>query len=464
VWVGIGLENIFDQAPCDGWLRTIQWTRRRGCPTHASVDHLPTECAPISQIETPAPKSSSKRTHGSAATAFVLITVLLDVMALGMMLPALPKLVEAFIPDDKAQAARIYGLLGMSWGLMQLVGAPFLGAVSDQYGRRPVILFSNLGLGLDYLLMALAPNLWVLFVGRIIAGFTSAAFATAFAYIADVHPEDKRATEFGKMGAMFGLGFIAGPAIGGLLSGIDPRLPFWVASVLSLLNFVYGYFVLPESLAPERRMPFSWARANAWGSLRLLGSTPRLLGLSAVSIIDSLVLVSLPATFVLYATHKFNWTDQTIGLTYAAIGVGLAIVHGLLTGPVVAWLGERRTLLVGLAFGTAGFAMYGVSWAGWVIWASIPLIALWGFADSAMQSLMSAEVGPGQQGQLQGALASLMAVAETIGPILFTQVYAAAISTQADWAPAGAPFLVAAALQLGGLFIARWCTRRPGQA
>lgn len=390
----------------------------------------------------------------------MLITVLLDVMAMGMMLPALPKLVETFIPGDAAQAARVYGLFGMAWGLMQFVGAPILGALSDRHGRRPVILLSNLGLGLDYILMALSPNLWVLLIGRLIAGITSSSFSTAFAYVADITTQERRATEFGKIGAVFGLGFIIGPAIGGLLAGIDPRLPFWVAAAFSLLNCTYGYFVLPESLPLERRMPFTWARANPYGAMRMLGRNRRLLGLSIVSFLDSLALISLPATFVIYATHKFGWSDITIGLTFAGTGLGLAIAHGLLTGPVVARLGERATLIAGLAIGVVGFSMYGISWDGWVVWSAIPLIALWGIAESALQSLMSAQVEPVEQGQLQGAQASLVALAETLGPLLFTQVYAISLTSAAGWAPAGAPFLVAAGLQAVAIFFAEKSTRR----
>ncbi len=400
--------------------------------------------------------------HGRAATAFVLVTVLLDIMALGMMLPALPKLVESFVPGDTALAARIYGVFGMAWGLMQFFGAPILGALSDRHGRRPVILLSNLGLGLDYILMALAPNLWILLVGRLIAGVTSASTSTAFAYIADITPEEQRATEFGKILAMFGIGFIAGPAIGGYLASIDPRWPFWAAAAFSLTNFTYGYFVLPESLGREKRMPFTWARANPYGALRMLGSNRRILGLSIVSLLDSLALVSLPSTFVLYSTHKFGWTEDIVGFTFAGVGIGLAVVHGVLTGPVVKRLGERTTLLVGLVFGTLGFAMYGISWQGWVIWSSIPLIALWGLSDTTISSLMSAEFGTREQGRLQGALASLMALAETFGPLLSTQVYAYAIQHGgAAGAWAGAPFLVAALLQLIGLALAYTCTRHP---
>ncbi len=446
---------------CDS---TARWTFTPSCRTHGIGFTLRAEGSTITQFneQIPSKRISTQAVHGRAATAFVLVTVLLDIMALGMMLPALPKLVESFVPGDTALAARIYGVFGMSWGLMQFFGAPILGALSDRYGRRPVILLSNLGLGLDYILMALAPNLWILLIGRLIAGVTSASTSTAFAYIADITPEEQRATEFGKILAMFGIGFIAGPAIGGYLASIDPRWPFMAAAAFSLTNFTYGYFVLPESLGREKRMPFTWARANPYTSLQMLGRNRRILGLSIVSLLDSLALVALPSTFVLYATHKFGWTEDIVGFTFAGVGIGLAVVHGVLTGPVVKRLGERTTLLVGMVFGTLGFAMYGISWEGWVIWASIPLIALWGLSDTTISSLMSAEFGTREQGRLQGALASLMALAETFGPLLSTQVYAFAIQHGGAAGPwAGAPFMVAALLQLIGFSLAYICTRTP---
>jgi DHA1 family tetracycline resistance protein-like MFS transporter len=238
-------------------------------------------------------------------------------------------------------------------------------------------------------------------------------------------------------------------------------LPFWAAAAFSLTNFVYGYFVLPESLVPSRRTAFTWARANPLGALRLLSRNSRTLGLSIVSLLDSLALVSLPSTFVLYVTHKFGWSEQTVGFSFAGVGLGLAIVHGGLTGPVVAILGERSTLLAGIAFGACGFGMYGIAWDGYVIWCAIPLIALWGLSDSANQSLLSAEFGTREQGQLQGALSGLMSLAETFGPLLATQIYAAAIKAGPDVAPAGAPFLVAAGLQIIGLVLAYIVTRPP---
>ncbi len=397
--------------------------------------------------------------HGRRASLFVLFTVLLDSIGIGIMLPALPKLIESFAPGDAVLAALMVGGFGAVWGLAQLFGSPFLGALSDRYGRRPVILISNLGLGLDYLLMAFAPTLWLLVVGRIIAGFTAATFATAYAYVTDVTPEADRASAYGRIGAVFGLGFIMGPAIGGVLAEFGPRVPFILAAVLSLVNFIYGYFVLPESLALENRMPFAWRRANPFASLKLLRRSSRLAWLSVVSLLDQLALVSIPVTFVLYTSHTFQWDGLTTGLTFTAIGVGLAVVQGVLMGPVVARLGNRRTLLLGLAFAIVGFLMYGLAPSSWVIWAAIPLLTLWGLVEGPNQSLMSREVTASEYGQLQGALAALLGIAETVGPLIFSQIYAYAIGPAASWAPPGAPFLFAAALHVVAIIVAAWILR-----
>src|SRR5881394_2419445 len=236
----------------------------------------------------------------SGAAAFIFVTILLDMFALGLILPILPKLVESFVNNDTATAARIFGLFGTAWAVMQFIFSPVLGALSDRFGRRPIVLLSNFGLGLDYVLMALAPNLAWLFVGRAISGITAASFSTAGAYIADVTPPERRAAGFGMVGAAFGLGFVIGPALGGILGQLDPRLPFWVAGAMALVNASYGFFVLPESLPPERRSAFSWRKANPVGSLELLRSHPELSGLAVTSFLMQLAHVVLPSVTVLY--------------------------------------------------------------------------------------------------------------------------------------------------------------------
>ena len=260
---------------------------------------------------------------------FIFVTILLDMLALGVIMPILPKLVESFVDNDTASAARIFGLFGTAWALMQFLFSPILGGLSDRFGRRPVVLLSNFGLALDYVLMALAPSLTWLFVGRVISGITSASVSTAFAYIADVTPPERRAAVFGKIGAAFGAGFILGPALGGLLGGMDPRLPFWVAAGLSFANTLYGFLILPESLPRDRRSPFRWKSANPLGALHLLRSDRVLAGLSVVNFFAQVAHVVLPSTFVLYATYRYGWDATTVGLTLAMVGICAMVVQGL---------------------------------------------------------------------------------------------------------------------------------------
>jgi DHA1 family tetracycline resistance protein-like MFS transporter len=395
-----------------------------------------------------------------AALTFIFALVVVDVIAMGVVIPVLPRLVESFKGGDTAAAAEVYGVFGTAWALMQFLSMPLLGALSDRFGRRPVILLSCLGLGLDYGVMALAPNLVWLFVGRVISGITAASFSTAFAYIADVTPAEKRAGAFGLVGAGFGLGFTLGPALGGFLGGIDPRLPFWVAGGLTLLNAAYGWFVLPESLPPERRAPFAWKRANPVGSLRLLRSHPELLGLAGVLFLMQLAHVVFPAVTVLYMGYRYGWAEMAVGLVLAAVGVASMVVQGGLVRPAVRRLGERRALGVGLAFGAAGMTIYGLAPSGALFLAGIPVMALWGFAGPSAQALMSRRVGPTEQGQLQGANAAVQAITGMIGPALFTQAFAQAIRPGASLPVPGLPFLLAAAmLALAGVIA--WRVTRP---
>ena len=390
----------------------------------------------------------------AAAVAFIFVTILLDMFALGLIAPILPKLVESFVDNDTASAARIFGLFGTAWALMQFFFSPVLGALSDRFGRRPVVLLSNFGLALDYVLMALAPSLTWLFIGRIISGITSASVSTAFAYIADVTPPERRAAMFGKIGVAFGAGFILGPAIGGLLGGMDPRLPFWVAAALSFANTLYGLLILPESLPSERRSPFRWKSANPFGALHLLRSDRVLAGLSVANFIAQLAHVVLPSTFVLYATYRYGWDTKTVGLTLAAVGICSMAVQGAAIGPIVRRFGERRALLLGLGFGAAGFLIFGAAPTGSLFWVGIPVMALWGVAGAATQALMTRSVAADQQGQLQGATASVQSVSQLVGPFLFTLTFAYFIGTDAPIKLPGAPFLLACVLLLLALLIA----------
>jgi DHA1 family tetracycline resistance protein-like MFS transporter len=397
--------------------------------------------------------------HGRAAFAFIFVTVLLDMLALGVIVPVLPKLIIHFENGNMALAAEQTGVFAFVWAAMQFVFAPVTGSLSDRFGRRPVVLLSNFGLGCDYILMAVAPTLSWLFVGRVISGITAASFPTANAYIADVTPPENRAAKFGMLGAAFGLGFIVGPAVGGVLGGMGLRYPFWVAAALSLANALYGFFILPESLPKERREPFSFRKANPLGSLKLLRSHPELFGLASAMFLSYNAHESLPSMFVLYTDYRYHWGAQLTGWALAVVGVGSTIVSAALISMAIRRLGEVRTLFTGMLCGVAGFTLFAAAPKTAFFFAGIPLVSLWGLASPPMQSLMSRRVQPGEQGKLQGALMSLFGVAGMIAPLIFTQVFALAIApTRAVQLP-GAPYWLAAAL-LTSSFLIAWSVIR----
>ena len=400
-----------------------------------------------------------------AALAFIFVTVALDMLALGITAPVLPKLVLGFEGGDSASAAAVFGVFGTVFAAMQFFFAPALGALSDRFGRRPAVLLSNLGLGLDYVFMALAPTVRWLFVGRVISGICSASISIPSAYIADVTPPERRAAGYGLLSAAFGLGFVIGPAVGGLLGSVSPRLPFWVCAGLSLANFCYGLLVLPESLPPERRAAFDWRRANPAGAFALLREHAQVLGLAAVIFLAAVAHEVQPSMWVLYTNYRYHWDDRTVGLTLAAVGIGSAAVGAGLVRAVVARLGERRTLLVGLACGATGFAIYGMASEGWMFFAGLPIVSLWGLSGPSAQSLITQRMDPSEQGRLQGAIAGLQGVAHMIGPGLFTASFATFIGPGSDWTLPGAPFLLAAALLAASLAQAWRATRlRPAVA
>ena len=390
-----------------------------------------------------------------AAVIFILITVALDMLALGAIIPVLPGLIKSFLGGDTVQASRVYGLFGTIWALMQFIFMPVLGALSDKYGRRPVVLLSNLGLGLDYILMALAPALWVLLVGRILSGITAASFSVASAYIADVTPAEKRAAAFGMIGAAFGIGFICGPALGGLLGYFGPRMPFWAAAALSLLNFAYGYFVLPESLPADKRSAFKFRAANPVGALKLIGSTPGLPPLASVNFLSFLAHEVLPSTTVLYMAFRYSMDTLGVGLFLGAVGLASALVQSLAVKPLVKAFGEARVLLGGMIAGAFGFAVYGLAPDSWWFALGLPMVALWGTSGPALQALMTSKVGPTEQGKLQGALSSLRGISGLIGPALFTLTFAQFIGPWTFAGLPGAPFLLATLLLAAGALIAR---------
>jgi DHA1 family tetracycline resistance protein-like MFS transporter len=404
--------------------------------------------------ESAAATGGAENSPRRAAFVFVFITVALDMLSVGITIPVLPRLVSDFLAGDAVQSAAVYGLFGTVWALMQFFFSPIQGALSDRFGRRPVILLSNLGSGLDYVLMAMAPNLVWLFVGRVVSGIAAASIATGFAYVADVTPPHLRAARFGMLGAGFGIGFVLGPAVGGIAGGIDPRLPFWIAAVLSLANTLYGVFVLPESLANEKRAAFSLRNANPVGALRLLRSHTQLASLAVVNFLGHLSHAALPSIGVLYMMYRYGWDERAVGFTMAGLGVCAIIVQAGVIGPTVAHFGERVTLLIGLMFGTAGFLTVGLAESSWTFLLGIPLLALWGLANPAAQGLMSGQLGPSEQGQLQGANSSIQGIANLFGPGIFSLIFAAFIGASGPAHVPGAPFVLAGVMVLAGALVA----------
>lgn len=401
------------------------------------------------------PIDVANRPAGSrAALHFIFIAAMLDVMSLGIIIPVMPGLVEEFTGGDTARAAEVLGVFGTAWALMQFLMSPLLGVVSDRFGRRPVLLISIFGLGLDYVLMALAPSLGWLFLGRVLSGMTAASFSAAGAYIADVTPEERRSKAFGLIGAAFGAGFVLGPAIGGLLGEFGPRVPFWAAATLSLLNGLYGLFVLPESLPRERRAPFSWRRANPLGSLKLMRSHRELLGLAGVLVLFHLACHALPSIFVLYTSYRYGWSTFDVGVMLAMTGIGNIVVQALVVGAAAKHLGDRGMLLAGLAFGMAGMAIYGLAPTATLFWIGLPLFALSGLIQPGIQALMTQRVAPSEQGQLQGANASIMGLTGLVGPGFFTLVFAWSIRSPSMQGMPGLAVVLSAVLFALALLLA----------
>jgi DHA1 family tetracycline resistance protein-like MFS transporter len=337
---------------------------------------------------------------------------------------------------------------------MQFLFSPLIGVLSDRFGRRPVLILSGFGLGLDYIIMALAPNLAWFFVGRILSGITSSSFATAAAYVADVTPPERRAGAFGMVGAAWGIGFILGPAVGGVMGTFGLRIPFWTAAAFSLASATYGLFILPESLPPENRKPFTWRRANPVGSLTLLRSHPTLFGLGAVAFVQFLAFQVLPSVFVLYAGDRFGWHAFEVGMSLALVGALNITVQGGLVKRFIKRFGERNALLTGLVFGAAGLVAWGLAPTSPVLLLAAVVFAPVGFAQPALQSLMSRRVGPSEQGELQGANASIAGLTGAIGPIFFGLVYSLALGSRVQFDLLGLPFLVAAVFMLASVVVA----------
>ena len=397
-----------------------------------------------------------------AAFRFIFALAVMNAVSFGIMIPILPNLIKQFTGGDTAAASEWNVVFAVTWGVMQFFIGPILGMLSDRYGRRPVLLVSLLGLGVDFLFMALAPSLGWLLVGRILNGMTAASFSTANAYVADVTPPDQRAKVFGFMGSAFSFGFLIGPVIGGYLGEIDLRLPFFVAAGLTLINFLYGLFVLPESLPVEwRAARFDWKKANPVGSLKLLRSHGDLLGLASVLFLFQLAQTVLPSIFVLYTGYRYGWTPGFMGLTLGLTGVLGIVVQVFLVGPVVARIGERGSLLAGAFFGALGFAVYAFAPStGWYL-AGAPIFALMGLLVPGLMGLMSRRVEPQAQGQLQGANQSIQGIASMIGPLLFGLTFAWSIRHESFHVP-GLAIGVASGLLVLALLISLRVARPSG--
>lgn len=394
-----------------------------------------------------------------AALAFILVTAMLDILSMGLVIPVLPSLIEQFAGSNAA-AGIWNGVFVALWAGMQFLASPVIGSLSDQYGRRPVILISCAGLALDWMLMALAPNLWWLAVGRILGGLTSSSFTTVYAYMADITEPEKRARAYGLIGAAFSLGFVLGPAMGGFLGDFGPRVPFWVAAAMSGLAFFYGLFVLPESLPPEKRMPFSWARANPVGALILLKRHAELTGLSVVNFLLYFAHHVFSAVFVLYAALRYGWGPKEVGLLLAGVGVLDMIVQGLVVGPVSKRFGDRATMIFGLFGGAVGIALMG--WAPtWQMFALAMLPnALWGLAMPTLQAIMTRRVGEDEQGQLQGANMSVSSIAGVLSPLFFGCIYSISAGEGAPLPHPGLAFFLASGTLLLAALVGWWVARQ----
>jgi MFS transporter, DHA1 family, tetracycline resistance protein len=377
------------------------------------------------------------------ALLFIFITLFVDTMGLGIVIPVMPKIIVALVGGTVGQAAPYGGWLFDAYAVMQFLCAPLIGNLSDRFGRRPVLILSLVALGIDYMITGLAPTIAWLFVARCLSGAAGATYSTANAYIADVSPPEKRAANFGLTGAAFGLGFIAGPAIGGFLGQYGPRLPFFVSAGLAFANAIYGYFVLGETLAKTDRRKFEFARANPLGAVKALGRFPAFYGMFAVFIFFQFGHDANPAVWSYYTMLKFKWTTLEVGYSLMAVGVMIAVVSGFLTRFIVARIGEERAIYLGLLFGGAGFMGIALATKTWMIYAWMPLMAFMGLATPALSAIMSKEIGPDEQGELQGALASLGSLTALVSMPAMSYLFDWFTRPDATTYFPGAPFLTA---------------------
>lgn len=389
-----------------------------------------------------------KNTAKKAAVGFIFITLLIDITGWGIILPVVPKLVAELIHSDITEAATYGGWLGFAYAFTQFICAPLVGNLSDRYGRRPILLISLLGFGLDYLLLALAPSIGWLFVGRILAGLTGASISTASSYIADVSTDETRTKNFGLIGAAFGLGFIIGPVMGGVLGHYGARIPFYVASVLCLLNFLYGYFILPESLDRTKRRPFEWKRANPIGSLKLLAKHPEISSLAVALILVYIGLHAVQSNWHFFTMYKFDWSERSVGLSLGVLGLLLGLVQGVLIRWTAPKLGEQKSIYYGLIFYALGLLLFSFAGEGWMMLLFLIPYSLGGICGPSLQSMISKSIPANQQGELQGALTSLVSATSIVGPPMMTNLFYYFTHDKAPFQFSGAPFLLASILMM----------------
>lgn len=401
-----------------------------------------------------------KKNNKQAALGFIFITLLIDVIGWGIIIPVIPGLIEELIQGDISEAAKIGGWLTFAYSITQFIFAPLVGNLSDKFGRRPIILFSLFGFTLDYILLALAPTITWLFIGRIIAGITGASITTASAYIADISTPENRAKNFGMIGAAFGLGFIIGPVIGGLLGQYGPRVPFYAAAILCFLNFLYGYFILPESLSKENRRSFDIKRANPIGSFLHLKKYPKLVGLVISIFILYVASHAIQSNWSYFTMYQFSWDEKMVGISLGVIGLLVALVQGVLIRYLNPKLGNEKSIYIGFFLYSLGMLLFAFATESWMMFVFLIPYCLGGIAGPALQAVISNQVPSSEQGEIQGTLSSLMSASAILGPPLMTGVFYYFTHNDAPFQFAGAPFLLASFLMIISAFMAFYSFKR----
>jgi DHA1 family tetracycline resistance protein-like MFS transporter len=388
------------------------------------------------------------------AIGFIFLTLIIDITGLGIIIPVMPALIQQLTGETIGEAAKYAGWMLFAFAIMQFIFSPILGNLSDRYGRRPVLLTALFGFGLDYLLMAMAPSIGWLFAGRIIAGICGASITTGMAYIADISTPEKRASNFGMVGAAFGIGFIVGPVIGGLLGEYGPRIPFYAAAALTLLNWLYGYFILPESLPVDKRRKFEWKRANPFGAIKQLRRYPLLAGLLFSLFFVYIASHAVQSTWSFFTIERFKWSESMVGYSLGTAGLFVGIVQGLLIRVINPWLGPNKSVYTGMVLYFIGLTLFAFAWQGWMMFAFLVPYCLGGITGPAIQGIMSNQVPDTEQGELQGGFASMVSITSIIGPPLMTGLFAFFTSAKAPFQFAGAPFLTGALFTLVSLMLA----------